>query len=71
MSTMVGQFISVTEAAVILGCTPGRVRQMLRADDLPGMKLNEKAWALRRSDVEKAAKKTPETGRPRTGNLND
>lgn len=62
---MVGQFVSVGEAAEILGCTDGRVRQMLRAEQLDGIKLNEKAWAIPRKAVERAAKNPPNTGRPR------
>ena len=62
---MVGQFVSVNEAAHILGCTDGRIRQMLREGILDGLKLNAKAWAIPRKAVEKAAKNTPTTGRPR------
>jgi hypothetical protein len=65
MSITVGKFVSVNEAAGILGCTDGRIRQMLRGGTLPGLKLNQRAWALLRKDVERASKKHPQTGRPR------
>jgi excisionase family DNA binding protein len=65
MSTVVGQFVSVSEAAEILGCTDGRIRQMLRAGEIEGIKLNERAWAIPKKAAEKAAKNTPTTGRPR------
>lgn len=57
--------VSVSEAAEILGCTEGRIHQLLRAGTLPGKKLNERAWAINRADIESLAE-TPQTrGRPR------
>lgn len=67
MSLPARRFLSVDEAARILGCTTGRIRQMLRADELDGEKLNERAWAVDKESVEKAAKKPQERGRPRIG----
>lgn len=62
-------FLSVEEAAVALGITGSRVRQMLREDELRGEKLNERAWAVYRDSVEKAAKNQTYggRGRPRSG----
>lgn len=62
-----GNFVSVPEAADILGCTGGRVRQMLIAGELEGQKLNERAWAVDRKSVEKMAKIPQTKGRPRNG----
>lgn len=59
--------ISVETAAETLGVTVGRVRQLLRAEKLSGMKLNERAWVVDRVSVEKAAKIEQTVGRPRTG----
>lgn len=59
------RFLSVRDAASILGCTHGRIRQLLLAGILPGEKLNERAWAIRRTAVEKLAKQPQTTGRPR------
>lgn len=62
-------FLSVEEAAAALGITGSRVRQMLRDAELLGEKLNERAWAVRRDSVEKAAKVQRDggRGRPRSG----
>lgn len=62
---MMGNFVSVPEAADILGCTVGRVRQMLLAGELAGKKFNEKAWAIEKRAVEKLAKIPRTKGRPR------
>lgn len=40
------QYVSVPEAADMLGVTDGRVRQLLIAGDLEGHKLGEKNWAI-------------------------
>lgn len=61
------EFLSVPEAADALGCTVSRVRQLLRAGDLAGKKLNERAWAIRKADVDKLARVPYVTGRPRSG----
>lgn len=62
-------FLSVDEAAAALGFTTGRIRQLLRCEELRGEKLNERAWAVYRDSVEKFAKnhKMGGPGRPRTG----
>ncbi len=62
-------FLSVEEAANFLGLTGSRIRQMLRDEELKGEKLNERAWAVERSSVEKAAKNQQDggRGRPRSG----
>jgi len=62
-------FLSVPEAADLLGVTGSRVRQMLGDGTLLGEKLNERAWAVYRSSVEKAAKNQQDggRGRPRSG----
>lgn len=62
-----GNFVSVQEAAEIIGCTVGRVRQMLIGGILKGEKLNARAWAVDRKNAEKIAKTPQEKGRPRVG----
>jgi hypothetical protein len=60
--------VSVTDAAYIIGCTTGRVRQLLLNGDIRGKKLgeNERApWLVSKSDAEKMARKPAATGRPR------
>lgn len=68
---MTGNFVSVPEAAGILGCTVGRIRQMLIAGELPGQKFNARAWAVDRKALEKAAKIPQTKGRPRNGNAEE
>ena len=62
----VEQFVNVAEAVSMLGCTTGRVRQLLGEGSLAGVKANERAWLIDRSDVEKMLQNTPTVGRPRT-----
>lgn len=57
--------VSATDAAEIIGCTTGRVRQLLRDGMLRGQKLGKRAWAVSRVDAEKLATKPATTGRPR------
>lgn len=67
MTTMQINFdaISVTAAAEIIGCTTGRVRQLLRDGALRGAKLGVRAWAVSRVDAEKLGKNPSPLGRPR------
>lgn len=62
-------FLSVEEAAALLGITGSRVRQMLRVKELRGEKLNERAWAVYRDSVENTARNQRDggRGRPRSG----
>ena len=62
------KFCGISEAAGILGCTTGRVRQLLLAGELIGEKVDDAAnapWFIERKSVEKFASVTPATGRPR------
>lgn len=47
------EWISVPVAAEMLGCTDVWVVRMIRSGTLDGFKLSERAWAVRRSSVEK------------------
>lgn len=62
-------FLSVLEAASLIGITDSRVRQMLRKGTLAGEKLNERAWAVDPKSAAKAAKdsRVIGPGRPRSG----
>lgn len=60
-------WVSVGEAAEILGCTEGRIRQLLRDHELAGQKVNERAWIINRDSVERFSKKPQTVGRPRVG----
>lgn len=57
--------VSVPEAAEIIGCTTGRVHQLIADGTISGEKVNGRAWLLLRKDVERIAKKPRTTGRPR------
>jgi hypothetical protein len=57
--------ISAANAAVIIGCTPGRVRQLAREGLLRSIKIGERVWAVSRVDAEKLALRPAATGRPR------
>lgn len=59
-------FLTVTQAAERIGCTPSRVRQMLRSGTLVGEKMSEWIWMIPKKAAEKAAKTPAKTGRPRT-----
>lgn len=54
MSTMLltGNQISVAEAAEIIGCTDGRVRQLLGEGRLEGEKIGERVWIVSRKSAE-------------------
>jgi excisionase family DNA binding protein len=58
-------FLSVNEAAELIGCTDGRVRQLLIDGQLKGQKLHARAWVVDRDSADKYAKNTSKVGRPR------
>jgi excisionase family DNA binding protein len=66
---MLGQeftFVSVAEAADILGVSGARVRQLLLAEKLKGQKLGLKSWAIPMREIDAyAAQGPPRKGRPR------
>jgi len=48
----VREFLNVADVAEKLGCTVGRVRQLLIAKELKGKKANERAWLVHKDDFE-------------------
>jgi hypothetical protein len=58
--------ITVEKAAEIIGCTVGRVRQLLlySKGELEGQKWGT-AWMVQQKSVERYAKKPQKRGRPR------
>ena len=46
-------YLSTEEAATALGLTDGRIRQLLRAEELTGKKLGKRSWAIPSSEVER------------------
>ena len=59
------QYLSVSEAATRIGCTVGRVRQLLIDGILVGRKVNARAWIISPSSVEEVKNAVHDRGRPR------
>jgi hypothetical protein len=67
MSTMaLENYVNVQEAAAIIGCTDGRVRQMLLDGKMIGVKANERAWMIDKTEAERIRDVEHGTGRPRS-----
>lgn len=49
----VPEYVSVPKAAEMLGCTDVWVIKMVQAGTLDGFKLSGRAWAIKRTSVEK------------------
>lgn len=58
-------FLTPTEAATVIGCTDGRVRQLLRDGKLIGQKIGERMWLIPADEARKMRDLPIETGRPR------
>jgi excisionase family DNA binding protein len=66
MSTVaIDNLLTTEEAAKLIGCTEGRVCQLLREGAIKGKKFNERAWAVDRESAEKYRDAPQHTGRPR------
>jgi excisionase family DNA binding protein len=61
----VEKYVNTNEAAELIGCTVGRVRQLLRDEELTGIKANARAWLIPRRQVLQIARRPYTTGRPR------
>lgn len=65
------EWISVPKAAELLGCTDVWVIKMIQRGELEGFRLSGRAWAVKRSAVEKnvkayLARDPSQAGRPRS-----
>lgn len=59
-------YLTIEQAAEVIGCTPGRVRQMANTGGIPGAeKIGNRLWMIPRREVEKIRDARPGTGRPR------
>jgi len=68
MTLEVADWISVSRAAEILGCTTGRVRQLLGEKRLVGEKLDGASiWMVSKDSVQKYSEEELPPGRPRIG----
>jgi excisionase family DNA binding protein len=52
----VPDYVSVPKAAEMMGCTDVWVIRLLKAGQLEGFRLSGRAWAVKRSSVEKNVK---------------
>lgn len=57
-------WVTVVEAADIIGCTAGHVRNLLKDNKLRAEKFGS-YWAIERTSVVEVAKTPAKTGRPR------
>ncbi len=57
MTNKAFEYVTLTEAARILGLTTGRLRQMLGAKEIPGTKASPQLWLMARKDVENLARR--------------
>jgi excisionase family DNA binding protein len=65
MSMAFQNFLTPTEAASVIGCTDGRVRQLLRDGKLSGEKIGVRMWLIPEGEAQKMRDLPAETGRPR------
>ena len=64
------KWLDIGEAADKIGCTVSYIRQLLRAGELSGQKIGERAWIVENNSVLKFVKKPKKTGRPRVSDKN-
>lgn len=64
------EFYTVRQAATLIGCTPGRIRQLILDGTLTGEQVGDgdnAPWLLHKEPVKTYAQKEYSTGRPRNG----
>ena len=54
---MINGYLNVREAASKIGVTPGRVRQMLIANEIKGRLVNPRAWLISVEEVERVRRR--------------
>lgn len=67
MSTMerLDKYVTVKDAARIIGCTTGRVRQLIYADAIEAEQVGGHIWMVLRKAAEKMGGEPSRVGRPR------
>jgi len=68
MSTVLlekGEYITVEEAAEIIGCTRPHVRFLLGEESIVGHKLSDRVWLVEKKSAQAYARKPQKRGRPR------
>lgn len=63
--TKLNDYLAPTDAAQLIGCTPGRVYQMLRNGDFSDVVRFGKRCLIGRKEAQKVANTPATTGRPR------
>jgi len=66
-----GSFLTVDEAAQAMGCSAGRVRQLLRAGRLEGEKVSPRVWMVRKRSLQAYEREKSVFGRKRLGYRGD
>lgn len=59
------KWLTVPEAAKIVGCSVQRIRALASDDTLKAERIGERLWLIDKSSAEKLAKTPAKTGRPR------
>lgn len=59
-------YLSTEEAADLLGLTDGRIRQMLRAEEIVGEKIGRRSWAIPSSEIDRVKRQRTDESRHRT-----
>lgn len=62
-----GEYVTVEQAAEIIGCTPAHVRYLLgdEIQEIVGHKMSDRVWIVEKKSVEAYARKPQTRGRPR------
>jgi len=58
-------WVNTGEAAVVIGCSDARVRQMLANGEMKGKKVSGRSWLIPKKEAERIAGSPSRVGRPR------
>lgn len=62
---VIQNLLTPREAADVIGCTVGRIYQLLQEDRLEGVKIHQRAWLIPEPEVRRFASVQQTRGRPR------
>lgn len=65
MQSEIPNYVSVEQAAAVLGMSTRGVRKLIERGKLPAKRAG--AWFIHQATLDKIAKQPPKTGRPRQG----
>lgn len=60
-----GTYYGIAEAAAEIGCTVGRLRQMIRWGECEAVMISDRVWLMTEKEVKRIKSSKPSTGRPR------